>query len=161
MLLFGQEVIIQIAISLLGFSGFLVARHIYKHKHSEENPLVCPVRFDCATVVHSDYSKFMGMPVEFLGMFYYAFISFFYLAFLFMPYAMPNFLVGFMALISLVGFLFSIYLIAVQIFILKKGCSWCFVSAFICILIFSLTLFAYDFSYLAFVFEIGNIRLFT
>ncbi|KKR78864.1 MAG: hypothetical protein UU24_C0023G0011 [Candidatus Nomurabacteria bacterium GW2011_GWA2_40_9] len=147
MILFGQDIIIQVAISLLGFSGFLVARHIYKHKHSEEAPLVCPVRFDCATVVHSDYSKFMGIPVEFLGMVYYAFVCLSYLAFLFLPYAMPNALIGVMAFASVTGFLFSIYLIAVQIFILKKGCSWCFVSAFICILIFSITLLAYNFSY--------------
>lgn len=149
MILIGPDIIIQTAISLLGFSGFLVARHIYKHKHSEEAPLVCPVRFDCAIVVHSDYSKFLGIPVEFLGMAYYAFVCLSYLAVLFLPFAIPNFLIGIMALASLIAFLFSVYLIGVQIFILKKGCSWCFVSAFICILIFSLTLLAYDFSYLA------------
>jgi uncharacterized membrane protein len=38
------------------------------------------------------------------------------------------------------AFLFSLYLIGVQIFILKKGCSWCIVSALISALIFILAI---------------------
>ncbi len=148
-MMFGEMLLVKICVTLLGFSGFIVARHVWKHKHSEKAPLVCPVQFDCATVVHSDYSKFFGIPVEFLGMAYYAFVFLFYSAFILTPFSIPNALVGIMVLLSLVGFLFSLYLIGVQIFILKKGCSWCFVSAFICILIFSFTLLTYDFSYLA------------
>lgn len=148
-MMFGEVILVKICVALLGFSGFLVARHVWKHKHSETAPLVCPVQFDCHTVVHSDYSKFLGIPVEFLGMDYYAFVFIFYAVFLFFPLSIPNALVGLMVLASLSAFVFSVYLIGVQIFALKKGCSWCIVSAFICILIFAFTLLTYDFSYLA------------
>jgi len=149
---FSNDILIRIAIFVLGLCGFMVARHIYKHKNDNKNPLVCPIQFDCHTVVHSDYSKLFGIPVEILGMIYYMTISFAYLFFIFTDNVVPMTLVGFIILLSFLAFLFSVYLIAVQIFILKKGCSWCIVSAFICLLIFILTIFNYDFSFITQIF---------
>jgi len=143
---FSSDILIRIAILVLGLCGLFVARYIRKHK-IKNTPLICPINFDCHAVVHSDYSKFLGVPVEIFGMIYYVFISFSYLLLIFMP--MPKIMsidvVIVMIIVSLIAFLFSIYLIAVQIFILKKGCSWCIVSAFICFCIFALTMLAYDF----------------
>jgi uncharacterized membrane protein len=149
---FSNDVLAQAAIFVLGVCGFLVARHIYKHKNNNQSPLVCPIKFDCHAVTHSDYSKLFGIPVEILGMFYYALISLAYLFLILTAGAVPATLVGFIILISLAAFLFSVYLIAVQIFILKKGCSWCIVSALICFLIFIFTATNYDFSFLTQIF---------
>lgn len=145
---FSEDILIKITIFVLGLFGFWVAKHIYNHK-KKNTPLVCMVGFDCHTVVHSDYSKFIGIPVEIFGMIYYAFISIAYLSFVFMPQVVPTALVGFIISISILAFIFSAYLIAVQIFILKKGCSWCIVSALICLFIFILTILNYDFSFIA------------
>jgi uncharacterized membrane protein len=146
---FSEDVLTRVAIFALAGFGFWVAWYIHKHKKPKANPLVCPLKFDCETVVHSDYSKFFGIPVEILGMVYYIFIAFSYLGLIFMPHTLPNVLVGSLATLSMIAFLFSVYLICVQIFIIKKGCFWCFVSAFICICIFLLTISAYDFSSIA------------
>ncbi len=143
-MIFSEDVLIRFTLFALGFAGFLVARHIYEEKKAER-PLVCPIKFDCNTVVHSDYSLFLGVKVEILGMLYYAFVTLSYLLFLFAPNTLPNVLLGMMVVFSLVGFLFSIYLVFIQIFVIKKMCSWCIVSAFICILIFSLTILSYNF----------------
>src|SRR3989344_864994 len=147
-MIFSDDIFVRLAIFVLGLCGFAVARHIFKHKNSNKNPLVCPIRFDCHTVVHSDYARFFGIPVEILGMIYYSivFISYFFL--IFIPSAMPVVLVNFTIAMSSIAFLFSAYLIAVQIFILKKGCSWCIVSAFISALIFVLTVATYHWSYI-------------
>ena len=139
---FSNEILVQIAIFVLGVCGFWVAKHIRDHK-TKNTPLVCMVGFDCHTVVHSDYSRFFGMPVEIFGMIYYALISLSYLLFILVPNIPNNMQIdlgGILALISLTSFLFSVYLILVQIFILKKGCSWCIVSALISALIFVLTM---------------------
>lgn len=133
----------RIAIFVLALCGFFIARHIRVHK-KKDVPLVCPIRFDCHSVVHSDYSKFLGMPLELLGMIYYGVLSTCYFLLIFHIGSLPSGIVGFLAIASIVAFLFSLYLIMVQIFILKKGCSWCFVSAGICILIFMLTIYAYN-----------------
>lgn len=142
-MIFSEDVLARVAIFILGICGFFVARHIYKHKKPNAAPLVCPLKLDCDTVVHSDYSKFFGIPVEILGMIYYVFISASYLILIFFLHSLPFILVGFLAFLSVVAFLFSLYLIGVQIFVLKKGCFWCFVSAFICVLIFLLTISSY------------------
>lgn len=146
---FSNELLMRLAILVLGVCGFFIARYIRRHK-KQNTPLVCPIKFDCHTVVHSDYARFLGIPVEILGMLYYGFITVSYALFIFKPeiftFASPDALNIFMISISLAAFLFSAYLIAVQIFILKKGCSWCIVSAFVCLFIFILASFVYHFS---------------
>ncbi len=136
-MILNTEILIRIVIFILAAFGFAVAKYIRNHK-KKNTPLVCMVGFDCHGVVHSDYANFFGIPVEFFGMLYYAFIALANLFVLFFPSLVPPLFLGFIFLSSLVGLLFSIYLIGVQIFILKKGCSWCFVSAFICLAIFLL-----------------------
>lgn len=140
-----------ILISALAICGFFVAKHIRSHK-TKNTPLVCPIRFDCHTVVHSDYSKFFGVPVEILGMTYYAFTAIFYLFFIISSVFVPELpesivflvlpIITLFWVLSLAAFLFSIYLIAIQIFVLKKGCSWCIISAIISALIFILVFFS-------------------
>lgn len=137
-MLFLNDIFIRITILVLGLCGFWVAKHIRKHKKTG-NPLVCPIRFDCNTVVNSDYSKFFGIPVEVLGMAYYGFIFLSYFFFIFLPSMLPGFFTGLIVALSTLAFLFSVYLIYIQIFILRKGCSWCIVSALISTLIFILT----------------------
>lgn len=144
-MIISEDILARIAIAVLAFAGYLVARHIHREKKAAR-PLVCPVLFDCDTVVHSDYSKFFGVPVEIFGMIYYLLTALSYIIISFLPEVLPNIFVEFMVLASISAFIFSVYLICIQIFVLKKGCSWCFVSALICILIFVLTLLAYDFS---------------
>ncbi len=137
-MVFSTGTIINVIIFALAVWGFWVAKRIHDHK-VKSAPLVCPVGFDCNAVVHSDYSKFIGIPVEVFGMAYYTFIALLYFCIIFMPRILPEAFSIYLLLISLLAFLFSLYLITVQVFILKKGCSWCFVSAFICVLIFVLT----------------------
>jgi len=147
-MLFPNDLLIRIMILVFGLCGFMVAKHIRNHK-IKNKPLICPIRFDCNTVVNSDYSKFFGIPVEILGMIYYAFVALIYFFFIFIPSSMLVGLIIFPIIICLTAVLFSVYLIAVQIFILKKGCSWCVVSACISFFIFILTIFAYDFDSVA------------
>ena len=144
---FSNDVLVRIAIFVLGLCGFMVAKHIRHHKKTGKL-LVCPIRFDCSTVVNSDYSKFFGIPIEILGMAYYGLVFISYFFFIFLPGLLPNLLVGFMIALSVTAFVFSLYLIFVQIFILRKGCSWCIISALISALIFILTVVTYHLIYI-------------
>ncbi|TSC77931.1 MAG: hypothetical protein G01um101424_65 [Parcubacteria group bacterium Gr01-1014_24] len=144
-MLFSNDIFVRVIICVLGICGFIVAYHIYKHKKADK-PLICPIGFDCTFVVHSDYSEFMHVPLEIFGMIYYALLSLFYLLSIFMFTVIPVMLSSFLLLASLGAFLFSMYLLCVQIFILKKGCSWCIVSTLISVFIFILTVFIFDFS---------------
>ncbi len=142
---FSGDILIQITIIVLGLCGFLVAKHIYDHK-TKNTPLVCPVGFDCHAVVHSDYSRFLGVRVEIFGMVYYALVSIVYLLLFFISESMPDMVSSFLVLTSFGAFIFSVYLILIQTFVLKKGCSWCIVSALISTIIFILIALNYDFN---------------
>ena len=118
-----------VLIIFLAFGGFLIARYIYHHKKHSKEALVCPLKANCDTVIHSDYSKFLGMPIEALGMVYYCSIAVSYgLLVIFPELDMPLIVSG-LLLATVCAFVFSIYLTLVQAFALKNWCTWCLISA--------------------------------
>jgi uncharacterized membrane protein len=124
-------------IELLGLVGFLIAFFIYRKKKAKKK-LICPRYSNCDTVIHSDYSKILGIPVETLGMIYYLFIGSAYslvFVFHFWSPVVAAILLG----VSMCSVLFSIYLVSIQAFVVKQWCVWCLCSAFISLLIFILS----------------------
>jgi hypothetical protein len=103
---------------------------------------VCPFKANCDTVVFSDYSKFFGIQVEILGIAYYLVIALFYSIFLFISAAAHQFILFIILSLSIIAFLFSLYLTFIQAFALKQWCSWCLISAGFCTIIFYSSLFA-------------------
>ncbi len=121
-------------------AGFTIAAYIHATKKADI-PLVCPLEGSCERVVHSDYSKIFGLNVEILGMIYYSFIFVFYAFFVLLPSQMPYFGPYLIVGVCLCGFLFSMYLTSIQMFVIKHWCTWCLFSALMCTVIFILTLF--------------------
>ena len=130
-----------IIIIFIAFSGLLLAAYI-RHKKVSKETLVCPLKANCDTVIFSDYSKFFGVPVELLGMAYYLIVAIAYGVFLAAPTNMPQFVVFGIFFMTVIAFLFSLYLTFVQAFALKQWCTWCLVSAGMCTAIFGLAVFA-------------------
>lgn len=128
-----MDLILVNVITILSLAGFIISSYIYKKKKAKTK-LVCPMRSNCDTVIHSDYSKILGVRVEFLGMVYYfvtgVSYSLLYVT-VFYSREVGIVLFGF----SLSAVLFSIYLVSVQAFILKHWCAWCLSSAGISMLI--------------------------
>ena len=120
--------------TLVSFGGFLIAYYIYITKKKNE-VLVCPLDGSCDAVVQSTYSKFLGIPVDFLGVIYYGATTLAYLLLFveLLPYTPVTSLLS--VLIAISGALFSIYLVSVQGFVLREWCTWCLVSAFVSFLI--------------------------
>lgn len=134
------EFILRTIVILIGLAGFLLASYI-RNKKKKNKPLVCPLKSNCDTVINSDYSSFCGIRLEILGMIYYAFIAIGYGVannFFSISGAVFNFMLPF----SFFAFLFSLYLISVQAFVLRQWCTWCLFSAFFCTLIFILSFLA-------------------
>lgn len=130
-----------VAIIVCGLAGFFVARHIQNTKRRAEK-LTCPIGFECDAVVKSKYAKFLGVPVENVGLLYYACIAVGYALFLVVPalaQLFPLFSLAALAA-SAAAFLFSLYLTGVQLFALRQWCSWCLVSATLCVVIFAAAL---------------------
>lgn len=121
-----------IIISALG--GLLLTRYIASNKHT--NHLVCPAGQDCSSAVKGKFSKFLGVPLEKLGTFYYALLVITYLAIL--AREVPSWVVVGGLLLTGIGFAFSIYLTIVQVFAVKNWCTLCLGSMAISLLIFAL-----------------------
>lgn len=127
-----------VVIIFLGFGGFLIAMYIRHHKKNVQEALICPLKANCDTVIHSDYSKFFGIPVEVLGMIYYAIITVSYGLVIIFPTLYIPIIASSLLALSLFAFLFSLYLTLVQAFVIKNWCTWCLISASICATVFAL-----------------------
>ena len=129
--------------------GFCLSFHI-AHSKAKKQPLVCPMNGHCDAVVQSPYSRFLGIPLEYLGMLYYAISVVGYLI-LGLSEAMPDATLVFSVYImSLVGFLFSLYLTFIQAFHLRTWCTWCLESAATSVVIFFLTAYSTTFNWVGF-----------
>ena len=125
-----------VLIILSSVVGFLISTNIHFKKRTKK-PFACPLKFRCDTVVHSDYSRLFGIPLEYLGMAYYFIVFASYFSFLLFPQivqADKNFVYS-IGLLTIVAFIISIYLTFVQAFLLKQWCSLCLASAAMCSII--------------------------
>lgn len=130
--------IIALFVSALGLAGLVLASHI-RFKKKKGAPLVCPIGSNCNVVIHSEYSRFLGIPVEILGILYYALIFLTYASLALFPALDLNLVEVGLLLASASAFLFSIYLTFLQLFKIKEICVWCLFSASISSVIFILS----------------------
>ena len=124
---------IQIII-LLSLVGLSVSTYIYSKKRKKKK-LICPRYSNCETVIHSDYSRIFGIPVEALGIIYYLFMALSYsvvLVFGLWSTQIAEILFG----VSACSVVFSLYLVSLQVFVIRQLCAWCLLSALTSFLIF-------------------------
>ena len=122
---------------ILSVLGFLVSYYIWNKAHRKKEKLVCVIGNDCNKVVHSKYSKILGIDNTILGMFYYSFIFIIGLLQFFFPvfFILSSIIIG-KLVISGTAVLYSIYLMFIQLRILRDVCEYCLVANTINLLIF-------------------------
>jgi uncharacterized membrane protein len=139
--------IAQTLIIFLSFVGFIITFHIY-HKQRTGEKLVCFVGRDCDAVIKSEYASFLGVANTIWGMIYFSFTGLAYLAHIVYPQiGTPIFILS-AIMITSAAFLFSIYLIFIQMFALRQWCEWCLLAGAISALIFFLAISEYNFNLL-------------
>ncbi|MDP2704506.1 MAG: vitamin K epoxide reductase family protein [bacterium] len=130
-----QNIAPYLLIIFCAITGFFISVYI-RHKKSSREVLVCPLNSNCEEVIHSDFSKFFGIPVEILGFLYYGALAVSYGFIVVLPeFAPPYFHYG-LVLASAAAFLFSLYLTFIQAFTLREWCTWCLTSAMLSTIIF-------------------------
>lgn len=142
-----MNVFYHLVVIFAAFGGFIVAFYI-NHKKSTGESLVCPLNSDCAAVIHSAYSTFLGFPVQRVGMMYYALIALGYGFFLVYPDVVSPYVTFNMLALTISAFLFSLYLTFIQAFNLRQWCTWCLTSAGICTVIFWAAIRASDYGFI-------------
>jgi uncharacterized membrane protein len=104
-----------VALAGVGLAGYLTWAHF------DETALVCVAGGGCETVQKSAYAEIAGIPVALLGL-----VSYTVVAGLVVWDTASARLVA--AMLALVGLLFSLYLVAVQLFVIDAVCVWCLVN---------------------------------
>lgn len=111
-------------ILLLSALGIINALYLTMHAISGE-PVKCigfPEEW-CKKVQYSKWSKMFGIPNPYLGLFMYVVI---FIGGLLSVGGFIDFM--WIAYIIAFGFLFSLYFLIVQAFVLKAYCTWCVIS---------------------------------
>ncbi len=108
---------LRIAAAIVALAGVVVAGYL-TWVHFDDAALVCVAGGGCEMVQESAYAEIAGVPVAMLGLVAYAMVL--GLIVLDTPNAR---LVA--AMIAVVGLLFSVYLLALQLFVIDAVCIWC------------------------------------
>lgn len=119
------------AILILSVIGFLLSVYLTYLHYTEGQTAFCSQDSGCDAVRQSAYSSILGIPVALLGAVGYALI--FWFAFVSISRKVRWIL---LYTISLAGFVFSLYLTYLELFVIKAICPYCVVSAIVMTIIF-------------------------
>ena len=123
-------------ILVLSFIGFIITYHIW-HKKIRKEKLFCVIGKDCNKVIESEHAETFGIENAVLGMSYYAFIIFASLITIAYPSILSfSYFIIIFLIISGLAALFSLYLLGIQLLVLKRFCEYCLTSTAIVISIF-------------------------
>lgn len=105
--------------------GFLDATYLSVEHFLNRVP-PCTIVHGCEAVTTSSYAVLFGIPMALLGALYYLAII---LALVYYMDAKKTWIIKWTARLTVVGFLFSLYLVYLQLFVIHAICLYCMVSA--------------------------------
>jgi uncharacterized membrane protein len=108
---------LRLAAGALAFAGIAVAGYL-TWVHFDDAALVCVAGGGCETVQESEYAEIAGVPVAMLGLGAYAIVLGL------VAWDTSSARLG-AAMLAVVGLVFSMYLLALQLFVIDAICVWC------------------------------------
>lgn len=130
----------------VSFLGFLDASYL-TIKNFMGTPLPCSILRGCEEVTRSQYSTIVGIPVALLGAIYY--LTIFVLVILYLNKKKSSLrnadrniddddgLLRFIARLTIIGMLASLWFVFLQVFVIKAICLYCIFSAITSFLLFA------------------------
>ena len=119
---------------VLSVAGVVDAGYLF-YTHRKKKPLVCPLDHPCDVVTESKWSHMVGVRNETLGLLYYVLLFVGILVTFAVP-AYASLLFKLLFFGTMGGFLFSLFLIYLQIAVIKNYCLYCMISAALSLLLF-------------------------
>lgn len=118
------------AAALLSLAGLFVAAYLYLYKIGKIGTLACGTG-GCETVQLSPYSRFLGLEVALYGVGGYATLLGLSLLTIRTPAGEQRWPARLLLVLASIGVLFTIYLTALELFVIHAICRWCVASAVI------------------------------
>ncbi|PIQ67017.1 MAG: hypothetical protein COV95_00990 [Candidatus Zambryskibacteria bacterium CG11_big_fil_rev_8_21_14_0_20_40_24] len=123
---------LMLSFLVISFLGFADSLYLSVTHYLNATPS-CFIAKGCDIVTTSTYSEIFGFPVAFLGVTYYLLLI--VLAIIYLD-KKKNKVFKLLPWVTTLGVTTSLWLLYVQVFILKSLCSYCIISAFISITLF-------------------------
>ncbi|MEK6897895.1 MAG: vitamin K epoxide reductase family protein [Nanoarchaeota archaeon] len=127
----------EILLIIFSLFGFFLSFYIWNKSIRKKERLVCIVGKNCENVIQSKYGKTFGVDNTILGMIYSLVIFLIALSQFLFPQlpAVSYFILG-KIIFSGCAALFSVYLIFIQLYVIKELCEYCLASAITSLMIF-------------------------
>ena len=125
------------ALALVSLGGLFLSSYLYLYKTGAIGSLSCGSG-GCDLVQFSRYSRFLGVEVSLIGALGYAALFGLSLLALQPRFAGPAWPSRLLVLLAGVALLFSVYLTAMELFVIHAICRYCVASALLVTLLFGL-----------------------
>lgn len=124
------------AAALLGLGGLFLSVYLLLYALGVYGPLACGASGSCDYVQASEYARFLGLPVAAWGVAWYGAVFLTATLSLQGRFADAKWPGRALLVLAAGGLAFSIYLTAIEVFVLRATCRWCVGSAVLTVLIF-------------------------
>lgn len=131
-----KNLIISISLIFLVFGALFDAFYLtVKHFSKEIPPCTVHILGDCGQVLTSQYAVIYGIPVALLGVLHYSMLL---ILILLSIYTSKKLFIRLAFLQTSIGFVISLYLVVLQISVIRAICQYCMISAICSFLIYFL-----------------------
>lgn len=133
---------VKYAILLLALVG-LIDTFYLSYSNYLSVPVTCPIVANvnsCDIVTKSDYSTILGIPLAFIGVFFYLTVFAIGLISLIKKHA---YVLNILLPLTTLAFLFSLRLVYLQLFVIEYICYYCIVSAALSTALFGISIWIY------------------
>jgi len=117
-------------LSSLGFANAFFLHWQYQRFRTRDKKIFCLIGEDCSKVVDSNYGMTFRIKNEIWGMLFYSFVLASTILIAVYPVS-QQLLWPLLWLVSILSAAFSVYLLYLQIWVIKELCSWCLISILI------------------------------
>jgi uncharacterized membrane protein len=118
----------RMAVAVLALCGLLVSAYLLLYKLGVIGSMVCGVANECERVQASRYSVFLGLPVAAYGVGGYVVLLVLSVYGLQASQISRPAATRWLAGLSALGVVFSLYLLSLELFVIHAICRWCSVS---------------------------------
>ena len=116
------------AVAVLALCGLLVSAYLLLYKLGVIGSMVCGAAGGCERVQASRYAEFLGLPVAAYGVGWYLVLMILALFGLKESQISRPAATRWLAGLSALGVVFSLYLLSLELFVIHAICRWCSVS---------------------------------
>ncbi|OHA58851.1 MAG: hypothetical protein A2571_00500 [Candidatus Vogelbacteria bacterium RIFOXYD1_FULL_44_32] len=132
-----MPILFLLVILVVTVIGWVASYYVYRHrKHGQA--IECVISSDCDWIISSSHSSWWGIPNDQIGLAYFSSLTL--LTLLDIIIGGGFYLNILILLIALLAGVYALYLIYIQLHVLKHNCTWCIIPTLSAVIILIATI---------------------